>query len=232
MLTFFIQKHKQYVERIVSFAKDDSLQVEEEEEKRIMRTGVESAMGHIVGVMYGSMSDPSWESLGTYEVLDGIFLHFRYQLLPTGSTPEDAQRINIRTDCTNLPISSESLFRNMAAIKRNVNGFRKWWTDKAILQNIILEEVHPVVTFDDEEFIACTRCLVPKNAPVRQAIVVHVAKTVDLYPTAFINADDYDSDTEFLLTQQRYKLLISTTSDIKVTEVEGSQLERAKEFHR
>ena len=176
------------------------------------------------------MTDASWVKLPTYEVMEGVTIQFKYQLIPIGSTLENAQRVNIRTDCTGLPISSEQLFRNISAVQCDIEALKATSTNESLFKNhVALEEVHPIVPLGEDGFVACVRCLVPKHAPKREAIVVHLAKTIDLYPSAFALTNDARYDVDFLLAQQRYKLLMSTTSNIKVP---GSQLERATKFHR
>lgn len=232
MLNLSYKKHKRYIERVVSVTKDTPLQVETEEEQRILRSGIESATAHIVGIMYSSMCDSSWTVTNSFEV-DGVVCTCRYQLLPTGCRFEEATRVNLRVDCQELNVSAEDV---MDYVVRTSNDIESWATKfgdtpDAMYKDVALEVVHPKFACSDDEVIACVRCLAPKDKPEREEIFVHATKNVNLYSTAFVDKNTFYENPDCRLTPLSCKMLVGTTADIQIAKPgEADRLQRVIEI--
>ena len=200
-----------------------------------MKSGIESATAHIVGIMYSSVCDPSWKTTTSFEVMDGIICTCRYQLLPTNCRFEDATRVNLRMDSAQLPFAAEQLVEHIVKKSGNMDDWalRHKDTPWAMYRDTILENVHPKVKCDEDNFVSCIRVAAPKEKPEREAIFVHATKDVDLYSTAFLRQDSEGESANAHLSKHRCKVLVGTTSDIKIQVSEKlGFLERAFKFER
>lgn len=212
------------------------MQVEEEEEQRLLKSGIESAVGHIVGMMYSSMTDSSWDEGQKFELLEGMTCRFRFQLLPTGCDFSNAQRINTRIDCDGIACSPQDLIEHGAAMARDIGKWEATFKaqDSELLKDIHVEEVHPAVHYDDNEFISCSRMYSKSARPEEELIFVHAAKAVEIYQTAFQQPENTFGDVNQPLSSEKCWLLVSTTTDIAVKDrPQSDQVRRSNNgFHR
>ena len=92
------------------------LEVEEEENIRLMSNGVESGTAHIVGLTYSSANSDAWVEANPASLTLGDSITITnvrtwYQLLPLGATLAEAQRVNTRTEIIGIPLDWEKLAR-------------------------------------------------------------------------------------------------------------------------
>lgn len=90
------------------------LEVEEEENIRLMSNGVESGTAHIVGLTYSSIHSASWKEAKqmTLRLSDDLTIsnvRTWYQLLPLGASLAEARRVNTRTEIQGIPLDWEKL---------------------------------------------------------------------------------------------------------------------------
>lgn len=199
--------------------------MEEEEQERILKGSVESAVGHMVGIMYSSMSDSSWKEGKPIDVGFDIETQWWYQILPYGATYKDAERINIRFDRNNFPCTSEEYFQHQWNISKDVNTYREFISRRGEDQwmDFGLKEVFPVVDLGEDAMITCCAVHMPRENPIKQAVYVHSTKTVGIYSTAYPGTIEKLDDEA--TTAKPCHVIVHTCSDVKVTE-EDQHLER------
>lgn len=199
-----------------------------------MKSGIESATAHIVGIMYSSVCDSSWTVANSFELIEGVIATCRYQLLPTNSCFEEATRVNLRVDCHSVPFCAQELVEHIVDKTHNMSDWyvRHKNTPWSMYNDISMTNVLPRVAVNDDEIVSCIRIVAPKDKPEKEAIFIHATKSVDLYSTAFLGKDPYSSE-DYEATPYPCKLLVGTTCDIKLEESdEMDGIQRAVDFER
>jgi len=106
-----VKRHKAYVDRIQKMMNEfPEYSYSSEEKAELINKSIDSAINQLVSMCYTSLADTSWERLVYFPKLNflkGIKIVVRCQLLPLGSTPETATRLNLRYDIYNA--SKEAL---------------------------------------------------------------------------------------------------------------------------
>ena len=216
--------------------KETPLHVEEEEEQRLLKSGIESAVGHTVGMMYSSMTDSSWTEGPSVDLFEGLVCKVRFQVLPTGCDFESAQRVNLRMDCEGIQCSAQELFDHGTLMAREIDKWEAVFKaqDTELLRDIQMEEVHPAVQYDDDEFISCSRMYNVNGEAEEDIVFVHAAKTVNIYQTAFHESSGSLEDVNCQVSSEECKLLVTTNTGIAIKESPNSpSVKRPEaEFHR
>mmetsp|Transcript_19610 Transcript_19610/g.25421 ORF Transcript_19610/g.25421 Transcript_19610/m.25421 type:complete len:494 (-) Transcript_19610:194-1675(-) len=102
-----VKRHKTFVHHIHAMMHNfPKYKFTKEEKTELLRDGVESITGQVLGMCYTSIADKSWnyvEYFPTVKHLKGTKVVCRWQYLPFGSSKETATRLNLRTDTYNMP---------------------------------------------------------------------------------------------------------------------------------
>ena len=141
-----IKRHRGYIERFADIAKEAMEETAEEEKKRLMTSSVDSAVGQIMGLAYSSIHDGSWRKPGASEIClseeSGVSVpvQTRYQILPTGASFQEADRLCLRFDIGPLPFSVDELVQ--------LEMLRSKGT---VVMRDRIAEMHPELTVDASE---------------------------------------------------------------------------------
>jgi len=115
-----VKRHKMFIQQVTRLACSTvpKYQFSPQERIKLANNGIESAIGQLLGMCYTSIVDRNWTQPFRFdpkiEKLAGVTIICRYQLLPLGSTPKTAARINIRQDVHNMPLESMGLLKAVA----------------------------------------------------------------------------------------------------------------------
>jgi len=104
LLVAEINKHQGFVQQLVK-ATHAIPSCTDEERYRYIRSGIDSAIGQILGLCFTSQMDPNWKTASMMAFSTKV--QMKYQMLPLGTASwKDVRRANIRVD---LPARHESL---------------------------------------------------------------------------------------------------------------------------
>ncbi|GBG33301.1 Hypothetical Protein FCC1311_095252 [Hondaea fermentalgiana] len=100
-----IRKHRAFIEEIVNVV-DGTPGMVLEERVRMLKTGIESSMGQVIGLMHTSTS---WRSLEPLLLDGGIRMQLSYEVLPHNAPSHKVKRLNIRAEIHNIDVAPEYL---------------------------------------------------------------------------------------------------------------------------
>jgi len=106
-----VKRHKTFVNHIKCMISNIP-QYTSLEKLKLANEGIESTIGQVIGMCYTSVLDRSWQIVEykpNVKQMEGVKIVCRYQFLPEGSTPENATRLNFRTDVYNMPIACDKM---------------------------------------------------------------------------------------------------------------------------
>lgn len=103
----------------------------QEENTRLMKQGIESGIGQIIGLCYSSIFDDTWKEGMSFNLVlsdqKGLSteVKVKYQFLPLGSGTADAKRMNIRFDLLSVPLACDSIMAYYKKFSRNFQDLKK-----------------------------------------------------------------------------------------------------------
>ena len=232
--SFDVQGHQLYLEKVVSAIRAPfPFEPAEDQHYRAMTNGIDHAVNIVVGAMYNSMTDSTWKVGKPFELKSGMFCRWMYQLLPLGSSISEATRLNIRMDVENLPYPAKVLEKYVWQYMKDPPSSldpdlpADTYKERYWFNHIICEDISAPKSYAGERKVEWSRVMLPKEDPVKEVVVVHSSKEVDIYPMAYLQDSRLAQASEPLLSSSKCKMVVSTNLKEGV-EVPGlnSNLER------
>lgn len=152
-----IKKHKAFIERVVAATNGHELRTDEER-YRLLRSGVDSTMAQLSGLAYTSATGVDWTKAPLFSAIlekQGMSVEaqkrvsMRFQTLPLGCTPTSVQRVNVRVQMLNIPLSRQTA---VARIKRVLFTLPERVHDFEALESVHLKSLEERFEQDDGVF--------------------------------------------------------------------------------
>jgi len=106
-----IRRHKRFIQDIVQVTNNAS-GASDADQDRILLSGMSSALGQTLGLLYTSAADPSWKE-SCRDFVKGHEVILRTQYLPIGSDYKTASRHSLRLDTFSPNITAKSLVQHL-----------------------------------------------------------------------------------------------------------------------
>ena len=213
------------MQKVVDLTEHGMVDTSEEENSRVMKSCVESAIGQMVGLSYSSLVDPTWvKGKPLTLVLDEnaciqCQAEMRYQCLPVGSTVADALRINIRFDIPGFPANASATSEFLTAISTDVAKLRRQYDESSFHFGLDITEAFPFRRIGESMF-ACFRFVHTFGENKLTSLMVSSSKEVAMYPEAF----PADTRTESMEENGRLLVKIHASSTCSLRNVEAGKL--------
>ena len=196
-----------------------------------MTSAAESAVSQVIGLMYSSMNEKSWNTANTVEVDpgDGAPLQKvvpRWQYLPIGATIKDARRVNIRTDFVGVGVSAAALADYFWSIATRIDVLQAKFQSVPHLKDFELHEVYKKTRITENEEIQCISMSRPEGDGRSEGVFVAALKEVDVHPMAYGETMDGTAPLETT------KIFTTSTCNVNIdTEaLKGSNVERIQDI--